>query len=84
LGVGTFEMILKATNTAYEDSASDISRDVEFINTHFTTRNYNAGVKPDALGELRFKVREKGGPDNFRTLDPSTISNIFIICYTSS
>ncbi|WP_308993434.1 neuraminidase-like domain-containing protein [Mariniflexile litorale] len=78
-----FELMMKVTNTDYEAAVSNVSPDPSFNNVHYTTRNYEAGIKPDALGELRFKLKVQGAPANFTSLTSDQIDDLFILCYTT-
>lgn len=77
-----FELMIKTTNTDYEDATSIVSPNPSINNVHYTIRDYGAGVKPNALGEIRFKLKVAGTPDNFTSLSADQIDDMFILLYT--
>ena len=75
---------MKMTSEDYEDDTTNFSQDSSFNNVHVTDREYTDPNRPSALGELRFKLKVAGNPDNFNSLDPKHIKDMYILCYTSN
>ncbi len=80
---GDFEIKMKVSNADYESDVSDVSPSPELSDAHHTTRDYSTGIKPDALGELRLKLRVKGGPGNFTSLTDQDLSDLFVLYHVS-
>ncbi|MCG8475658.1 MAG: neuraminidase-like domain-containing protein [Cytophagales bacterium] len=76
-----FELQLQMTSTEYEETTTDASPGADYSDVHHTTRDYGAGIKPDALGDLKFKLRLKGTGD-FSSLTSEQLDNVFILCQT--
>jgi hypothetical protein len=81
--VTVFESKLKVTNTDYEASASDVSPNTLFNNVPYASRNYSEdAVKPNALGEIRLKLRVKSDPTpGYKNLTQEKVDDIFMLCY---
>ena len=77
-----FELMMKVTNTDYETATSMVSPNPTINNVHYISRDYGAGLKPNALGELRFKLKVAGTPDDFTSLNTNQIDDMFILIYT--
>ena len=77
-----FEMKLKVTNTAYESDPSAVSPNSNYNNAHYTKREYTNGNKPNALGEIRLKMRIEGVTD-YTSLTEDEIDEMFLLCYIS-
>ncbi|CAM4076720.1 neuraminidase-like domain-containing protein [Zobellia nedashkovskayae] len=80
--ISDFELLMKVTNTDYEAAPSLVSPNPSINNVHYSSRDYGAGIKPNALGELRFKIKAAGAPDNFTSLNSDMIDDLFILIYT--
>lgn len=75
------ELLMKVTSLDYETSPTDVTQDPVYNNVHYTIRDYESGEKPKALGTMRFKLKVKGNPDNFISLDPNQIKEMFLLCH---
>jgi hypothetical protein len=81
---GDFEIMMKVTNTAYEAAVTDVSPNPDFNDVHYAMRDYAAVVKPEALGELRFKLRLKNvAPVNFKSLPWDKIHDLFLLLHVT-
>jgi hypothetical protein len=80
--VTNFEIVMKVTSLNIEAAVSDVSPNTAFNNTPYASRDYAAVTKPDALGQLRIKLREKGlqSPD-FKSLTEDKVDDLLLLCY---
>jgi hypothetical protein len=78
-----YEMLQKITNADYDTDPINVDKNAIFNDTPHRSREFPAGPqRPNALGELRMKLRKKGLPTpNFKSLTQDTTEDIFLLCY---
>jgi peptidoglycan hydrolase-like protein with peptidoglycan-binding domain len=74
---GGFISNIKATTATSLDGLS-IDKDMNVNGIHHLSRSFTSGSQPDALGEVRMKMKISSAAD-FKTLSSGQIDNIFIL-----
>jgi peptidoglycan hydrolase-like protein with peptidoglycan-binding domain len=79
--VAAFEVLMKVTNTAYDTAVLPIGADAAFNGVPHVSREYTI-THPDALGELRLKLKAASAPaNNFKLLARDAVDDMFLACF---
>ncbi|WP_223595660.1 neuraminidase-like domain-containing protein [Neobacillus bataviensis] len=77
-----YESMMKVTNTAYEAEPTGFSPHADINSTLYALRDYkDSATKPQALGELRMKMRVLD--TDYKSLKQDDINDVYLLCQVS-